>query len=61
VAFYCVDTSTGSEDETRQFVEARNPSTWSQVPAAQYQTNGMSIFINLSSPTGNVFYRLQKQ
>ena len=37
------------------------PSTWSQVPAALYQTNGASIFINLSSPTGNVFYRLQKQ
>jgi 1,4-alpha-glucan branching enzyme len=38
-----------------------SPSTWSQVPAAQYQTNGTSIFINLSPPTGNVFYRLQKQ
>jgi hypothetical protein len=37
-----------------------SPSTWSQVPAAQYQTNATGIFINLSSPTGNVFYRLQK-
>jgi len=38
-----------------------SPSTWSQVPAVQYQTNGTSIFINLSPPNGNIFYRLQKQ
>ena len=38
-----------------------SPSTWSQVSAAQYQTNGTTVFVNVSSPTGDVFYRLQKQ
>jgi len=37
-----------------------NPPAWSQVPATQYQTNGTTVFINVSSPNGNVFYQLQK-
>jgi len=37
------------------------PPTWSQVPAAQYQTNGTTVFVNVSSPAGDVFYRLQQQ
>ena len=36
------------------------PPAWSQVPVSQYQTNGTTVFINVSSPTDNVFYRLQK-
>ncbi|HLX95024.1 MAG TPA: alpha-amylase family glycosyl hydrolase [Verrucomicrobiae bacterium] len=36
------------------------PSAWNQVPVTQYQTNGTTVFINLNSPAGNVFYRLQK-
>ena len=37
------------------------PSAWSQVPASQYQTNGNTVSVNVSSPAGTVFYRLQKQ
>ncbi len=37
-----------------------NPPAWSQVPATQYQTNGTTVFITVSSPTGSVFYQLQK-
>ena len=37
-----------------------DPPTWSQVPATQYQTNGTTVFINVNSPAGNVYYRLQK-
>ena len=33
---------------------------WSQVPVSQYQTNGTTIFIKVSSPADTVFYRLQK-
>ena len=36
------------------------PPVWSQVPSSQYQTNGTTLFINVSSPTDTVFYRLQK-
>ncbi|MDB6015586.1 MAG: 1,4-alpha-glucan-branching protein [Pedosphaera sp.] len=39
---------------------AGNPPPWSQVPAAQYQTNNASIFIGLTPPTGNSFYRLRQ-
>lgn len=34
--------------------------TWSQISTAQYQTDANSIFINLTTPSGNVFYRLRK-
>ncbi len=33
---------------------------WSQVPVSQYQTNGTTVSINVSSPADTVFYRLQK-
>lgn len=34
---------------------------WTPIPAAQYQTNGNTIFFNVNSPTGMVFYQLQPQ
>jgi 1,4-alpha-glucan branching enzyme len=37
-----------------------NPPAWSQVPATQYQTNGTTVYLNVSSPAGNAFYQLQK-
>ncbi len=37
-----------------------NPPVWNQVSTAQYQTNGATVFINVNSPTSNVFYRLRK-
>ncbi|HUA37708.1 MAG TPA: alpha-amylase family glycosyl hydrolase [Candidatus Sulfopaludibacter sp.] len=39
---------------------ADNPPVWTQVPVSQYQTNGSTIFINVSAPTDTVFYRLQQ-
>ena len=39
---------------------AGNPPPWTQVPAAQYQTNATMTFITLTQPQGNVFYRLRK-
>ena len=36
------------------------PPAWSQVPVSQYQTNGTTVFINVSSPVDTVFYRLEK-
>ncbi len=39
---------------------AGTPPIWTQVPVSQYQTNGTTIFINVSSPVDTVFYRLQK-
>lgn len=33
---------------------------WSQIPAAQYETNGMTNFLNVTSPSGTLFYQLQK-
>jgi 1,4-alpha-glucan branching enzyme len=32
---------------------------WVQVPAAQYQTNGATVFINANPSDGDTFYRLQ--
>jgi len=37
-----------------------NPTSWSQVPPTQYQTNGTTVFINVGSPGGDAFYQLQK-
>jgi 1,4-alpha-glucan branching enzyme len=39
---------------------AGSPPPWSQIPTAQYQTNATSIFVNVATPTGGTFYRLQK-
>lgn len=39
---------------------AGGPPVWSQVPVSQYQTNGTTVFINVSAPTDTVLYRLQK-
>ena len=39
---------------------AGSATPWSQVPAAQYQTSGTNIFINVVAPFGNTFYRLRK-
>ncbi len=36
------------------------PPAWSQVPVSQYQTNGTTVFINVSSQVDTVFYRLEK-
>jgi hypothetical protein len=32
---------------------------WVQVPAAQYQTNGATVFINANPSEGDTYYRLQ--
>jgi hypothetical protein len=34
--------------------------TWSQVPPAQYQTNGATVYVNVTAPNGAVFYRMQE-
>ncbi len=33
--------------------------SWTQVPAAQYQTNGTSVFFNADPSNGDTYYRLQ--
>jgi 1,4-alpha-glucan branching enzyme len=33
---------------------------WVQVPSAQYQTNGGTIYVNVTPPVGTSFYRLGK-
>jgi hypothetical protein len=32
---------------------------WVQVPTAQYQTNGATLFINATPSSSNTFYKLQ--
>jgi 1,4-alpha-glucan branching enzyme len=39
---------------------AGSATPWNQVPAEQYQTSGTNIFINVSAPSGNTYYRLRK-
>lgn len=37
-----------------------NPPPWAPVPRSQYQTNGPTISISVTSPGGAVFYQMQK-
>jgi hypothetical protein len=37
-----------------------NPPPWGQVSPSLYRTNASEIYITLTSPTGNAFYRLSK-
>jgi len=39
---------------------AGSATPWSPVPVVQYQTSGTNIFINVTAPSGNTFYRLRK-